>query len=576
MTVPAIPVTWLNLNPDAPARGYWDQGTLEDLFANDLWQPAGHHEFEHVEDAMPPSSGSVVVIPARQNAKNVQKINAILGAIKWALVILTGDEEGEFPVEQLDHPNMRIWLMTPQKGRKYDNVRRFIGTMYPPGLRQHLRSNPPDKAVPVYFSGQDTHSRRHEAIAAFKNVAGADVTGTPGFIQGIEQTAYWDRLAGAKVAPCPGGPVSPDSFRLFEALETGCVPIVDVASGKEEFPEFWEMVFGKDRPLTEITDWQRGASAADTIVKGWPRNANKVFNWWQHYKRDLAYGLRDDVNSLSGVGGQGDFSDQVTVLMPTSPIKSHPDVRIVAETIDSIRAQPELERAEIIIMLDGVRDEQHDRKADYEEFTRRLLWMCNNHWSNVIVHRHEEHLHQGMMTRKALESLVQTQMILFVEQDTPLCDYIEWEGMGEAIRTGAANMIRLHHEAHIHPEHEHLMIGRPLTRGGVRLTRTRQWSQRPHLASTEFYRWMTSTYFGGESRTMIEDVMYSVLETHYLEDGMEGWEKFKLWTYTPIADHIKRSTHTDGREGESKYTMKVAYDDETAAKWGPFPGEMDG
>ena len=27
--------------------------------------------------------------------------------------------------------------------------------------------------------------------------------------------------------PCPSGPATPDSFRLWEALEAGCVPIAD-------------------------------------------------------------------------------------------------------------------------------------------------------------------------------------------------------------------------------------------------------------------------------------------------------------------------------------------------------------
>lgn len=588
MTIPlrradgeAVPVTWLNLNPDAPARGYWDQGTLEDLFSNNLWQPAGHHVFEHIEGEMPPSTGSVVVIPARQNAENAEEINRILNGIEWVLVILTGDEDGEFPVELLQHPNMRVWLMTPQKGRNYENVRRFIGTMYPPGLRlppglRHHSFPPPDKSTPVFFSGQNTHARRHQVLDAFKNYAGADVTGTPGFIQGLRQQDYWDRLVEAKVAPCPGGPVSPDSFRLFEALETGCVPLVDIASGREEFPEFWEMLFGPDRPLIEIADWRRGVSAAKIAINNWPASANEVFGWWQHYKRDLAYGLRDDVNALSGAGGLGWLSDQITVLMPSSPINSHPDTYIIEESVRSIRAQEELGLCEIIIMLDGVRPQQANRKADYEEYTRRLLWLCNNEWSNVIVQRHEEHLHQGMMTRKALETMVQTPYVLFVEQDTPMCGSVEWDGVVGAIRNGEANVIRFHHEVSILPDHEHLMIGPPEIHGGVRLTRTVQWSQRPHLASTEFYRWMISTYFGVNSRTMIEDVMYGVVETHYREKAMDGWDKFKLWMYTPISDVIKRSYHTDGREGESKYTMVFAYDDEGVAEFAPFAGEIDG
>lgn len=370
--------------------------------------------------------------------------------------------------------------------------------------------------------------------------------------------------------------MSPDSFRLFEALETGCIPIVDAASGKEDFPEFWEKIFGPDRPLLEVIDWKRAPSVASNALKNYTEEVNKVFGWWQHYKRNLAYKLRDRVNELSGHGGQGELSDRITILMPTSPIKSHPDTRVIEETIESVRAQPELKDAEIIVMLDGVRPEQRHRCADYEEFCRRLLWLCNNQWRNVIVQRHDEHMHQGMMTKVALNTMVQTEMILFVEQDTPICDHIEWEGMAEAIRTKAANAIRLHHEALILPDHEHLMIGKALTRGGIRMRRTQQWSQRPHLASTEFYRWMIDTYFGNESRTMIEDVMYSVLETHYREKEMEGWDKFRLWIYTPKTDSIKRSYHTDGREGESKYTMTFAYDDEGAAMYAPFAGEIDG
>jgi hypothetical protein len=573
--VTSVPVAWLNLNPNAPARGYWDQGMLEDLFANRLWQPPGGYKFEHHVGT--PDTGSVVVIPARQNATFVTQINEILSKIEWALVILTGDEEGEFPVERLRHPNMKIWLMTPQKGRDYSNVQRFIGTGYPPGLRQHMWSTTlPDKPTPVFFSGQDTHVRRHEAIAAFREYEGADITGTPGFTQGINQEDYWSRLAEAKVAPCPGGPVSPDSFRLFEALEAGCVPLADTASGREGFPEFWEMIFGADRPLLGIVNWSGAWGVANLAIDSWPAPANRVFSWWQHYKRDLAYGLRDDVGALSGIKGQDSLSDQVTVLMPSSPIKSHPDTRIIEETIASIRSQELLGNCEIIIMLDGVREQQSSRKADYEEYTRRLLWMCNNAWSNVVVVRHREHLHQGMMTRKALESTVHTPLVLYVEQDTPLCGDVEWHGIAAAIQSGEANVVRLHHEDQILPVHEYLMLGRAERVGPrkVRLTRTVQWSQRPHLASTDFYRWMIYHYFGRESRTMIEDVIYGVLETHYREMGMKGWGRFKLWMYTPAGRGLKRSYHTDGREGESKYSMVFAYDGDP--EYAPHEGERDG
>lgn len=574
-----IPVVWLNFNQSAPARGYWDQGMLEDLFSHDMWRPAGHHIFVHHEE-IPPMNGGIFVVPGRQNASFVHDVNRALEPMEWALVIITGDEEGEFPVEQLiKKDRLHVWLMTPQKGRDYGpEVTRFLGTGYPREMRQHLRMSPPEpRSQNLFFMGQDTHQRRHDCIAALKDTPMSEVVGTPGFIQGIDQGEYWNRMAHAKLAPAPGGPVSPDSFRAFEALEAGSVPLLDVASGKDQFPEFWELVFGPERPTIEVTNWKSVKHTIMRMVNDYPRLNNETFAWFQMWKRKLAYHLRDEVNALSQHGGEGEISDQITILIPSSPIVSHPSTDIIEETVGTIRSYKELEHAEIIIMLDGVRAEQENRRADYEEYTRRLLWLANHHWRNVIVQRHNEHMHQGMMTKKALESMVQTPFVLFVEQDTPLCEPIEWAALIEAIRGGHANVIRMHHEALILPDHEHLMLGPARNVAGALMRRTYQWSQRPHLASTDFYRWMINTYFGNESRTMIEDVMYSVVETHYRERGDEGWNKFKLWIYTPRENgHIKRSYHMDGRAGESKYSMTFAYDDEGAAEYAPFPGVIDG
>jgi hypothetical protein len=96
---------------------------------------------------------------------------------------------------------------------------------------------------------------------------------------------------------------------------------------------------------------------------------------------------------------------------------------------------------------------------------------------------------------------------------------------------------------------------------GQPLLRTAQWSQRPHLASTEFYRNVLSRYFGTEARTMIEDVMHGVVDHAWRTDREQGWERFRLWLYAPPGD-VKRSTHLDGRAGESKFEDRwvFAYD----------------
>ena len=64
--------------------------------------------------------------------------------------------------------------------------------------------------------------------------------------------------------------------------------------------------------------------------------------------------------------------DNLTAIIPTSPIKSHPDTSIIEETIKSIRHH--LPDSEIIVTFDGVREEQEDLLEEYTEFKKQMLW----------------------------------------------------------------------------------------------------------------------------------------------------------------------------------------------------------
>lgn len=245
--------------------------------------------------------------------------------------------------------------------------------------------------------------------------------------------------------------------------------------------------------------------------------------------------------------------DDTTVIIVSSPIQSHPDTKILDETMDSILTQ--LPDSEVIVCLDGVREEQEDKRKNYEEYCRRVLWKANNEWDALPL-LFEKHTHQAGMTREALKH-VKTPYILFIEHDTPITPdrKFNWEGLQNAIAEGYANVIRFHYEAMIHPEHKYLMLDtEPQDICSVPMMRTVQWSQRPHLASTEWYRWMLEEYFPHDAITMIEDKLYGDLVNAYNDQGLPAWNKFKLWIYTPEGD-IKRSYTTDGRGNEPKYGM---------------------
>ena len=394
-----------------------------------------------------------------------------------------------------------------------------------------------DKVDDWFFSGQITHSRREECVKELRDMKKGNLIETEGFTQGIPQEDYFNHMSQAKIAPCPSGPITVDSFRLFEALELGCIPIADTQTPNEDWAGFWEWLFEEPVPFTTIKDWTSLPGYVKDLKRTYPTANNRVQAWWMRYKRKLRKQLYDDLG----------MKEELTIVIPVSPIKSHPETHVLMETINSaVFHHP---NSEIIITFDGVREEQEDMRDAYEEHIRRVLWQCRE--LNVKPFIFEEHRHQiGMM--KAIIDEIHTPLLVYIESDTPLVidEPIEWDKIKELVLSGESNVVRLHHEALIHPEHKHLMLDDEPVNGFVR---TAQWSQRPSVASTAFYRRMLTENFSDKAKCFIEDVVHGKLHQAYEIDGEHGWNQWRVHIYHPDGGNIKRSGNLDGRDGGKKY-----------------------
>lgn len=232
------------------------------------------------------------------------------------------------------------------------------------------------------------------------------------------------------------------------------------------------------------------------------------------------------------------MKDDITVLIPVSPIPSHPSTEVVDQTIASVRER--LPESEIIIMFDAVPAWKAEFKEPYEEFKSRLLWKISNEMGLATPLVFDKHMHQSGMMREALK-LVRTPLVLFLEQDTPLHNEIPFDKLIEPVKTGYINLLRFHFEAQVHPEHEYLMLDHsPIEILGQPFLRTRQWSQRPHLASTQYYRDICNKYWDNEPR-FIEHIMYGIVA-----EGGDNYDEHRLHIYAPEGTLV-RSKHLDGR-----------------------------
>lgn len=521
-----IPVVWKSYI-DSPARGYYDQACLEWLLA----------DVEHHED-FPEADGIILVTPGHW--RDATKLNEDIARYSWVLLIITSDEEGDCPFWQVDHPNVSIWKHTPLQHLPFQPDRPLM-LGWTPGTVEANRTRP-HKDLEWSFAGQDgpPGNRRREQAVQVMRTMGGELIISEGFLQGLDRDAYFTLLRRSKVVPCPSGPNIPDTFRLYEALESGAVPIADATCPRGDWG-YWHRVFPSPPVFPILSDWLR----LPEVVREWGDQFRRVgvLAWWEQTKAEMRQRLEDDIRRLSGEDTNLPIEERITVVIPTSPIPSHPSTRIIEDTVSSVRQR--LPRADMLILCDGVREELEHRREAYIEYLEELVWLCRS-W-NAIPVVFEEHQHQANMLRAVLPR-IRTDLLLFVEHDTPLDGDIPLGRIGEIILSDAYHLVRFHHEPAIPREHDYLMRGIDTdhirTEHQPRFMRTVQWSQRPHLARTDQYRkWIDKIPV--TQRTMIEDAMHGPVAS-------SDWEVYRVGIWYPPGS-IRRSLHLDGREGDSKF-----------------------
>lgn len=276
--------------------GQWDQTWIDDLFANRLY-PTGL-EFQRFDGYPPNVDGCVLIVPGRYWAKRCNEISEAISRYQWVLFIRASDEEDELDVDRIVHPNVKFWLQTPRTDRKYPEGARFIGEGYTPHTR--YSGSVPEKYLDVFLSGQNTHTRRDECFKALKPAGRQRVEQTAGFTQGMDPVEYAECMYAAKVAPCPSGAVTPDSFRLYEALEAHAVPIADDVSPTYASEGFWWMLF-PTAPFPILTNYSDLPGYIEDVLADWPASGNRVAVWWMRQKRAMAQWLVDDLTELGAL-----------------------------------------------------------------------------------------------------------------------------------------------------------------------------------------------------------------------------------------------------------------------------------
>ena len=146
------------------------------------------------------------------------------------------------------------------------------------------------------FMGQiHSQGERAKMIKSLKSIKGSYFCSTNTSWQSSDSidTVRYKRIMQQSIfVPCPRGNNSPDTFRLYEVIESGSIPIV-------ERDEYWNHLFGDDHPLIEVSDWGKAAddiSALSKEIEWQEEYSRKLTSWWNDQKNKLKQKIKTTIN----------------------------------------------------------------------------------------------------------------------------------------------------------------------------------------------------------------------------------------------------------------------------------------
>jgi hypothetical protein len=132
------------------------------------------------------------------------------------------------------------------------------------------------------------------------------------FFDGRSQQPWLDRaefralLSDSVFTPCPMGNTVLESFRIYEALEMGCIPIVE---SRRWMPYYDRLMPG--HPLPTFSSWRKARQFVEALSSDQSRMIayqRDIAEWWRSYKVKL----RSDVTSFVSLGLEGSFRSSLS------------------------------------------------------------------------------------------------------------------------------------------------------------------------------------------------------------------------------------------------------------------------
>lgn len=257
-------------------RGYWDHGLFMNVFDKypDLFPQHNSKELIYPDRA-------IVIVPGKPE---VTPLRAYLDKLKSGLVILTSEEDAYFNWQGAIPPHLEIWTQYYAPSKEEIKTRLLLGA--PTRIKDYKINLDLPKKYLWSFVGQVQNPSRQVCVEVLKGLPDgflliADAFGGVG---GLNYQDYLDIMCESKFVICPAGSMCVDSFRFYEAIECGAVPITEKRAPRDSHTfNYWKETGTLDK-FIQVDNWGQISKLTDVNFES--MNI-LVADWWADYKQEL-------------------------------------------------------------------------------------------------------------------------------------------------------------------------------------------------------------------------------------------------------------------------------------------------
>ena len=255
--------------------GYYHQKS-SDKWIYEILEKVDYQIIENEKNLQKEDILIIVDSSVEEKVELYTKLNAICSRI---FLFHLGDESGSYNLLPIYDNCNYIWR--PFCSGKYfnNNKVKCIPIGYKSGISNKQKNN---KKYKWAFTGTPHKTSRHDLLFQFSEIKPFFCHKTEKFdrkIISVEEMS--EVLSSTQFIPCPNGFFHPETYRLYEALECGCVPIVENAY------QYYDRLF-PNNPFLKIDKW----ADAKTVVKSWgedqiKKKREECMTWWKNEKNKI-------------------------------------------------------------------------------------------------------------------------------------------------------------------------------------------------------------------------------------------------------------------------------------------------